>query len=265
MPLVVDEAWGAHLYFHDELPAGALRGGADMVLSSTHKIVGSLTQSAILHLGRAELVDAGAARPLGDADRVDQPQRAADRLARRRPALRRHARGRSCSPRPWRPSPRPASASAQIPGLDVLDERLAGRDSVAAWDPLRLSIDVRGTGATGHRIAELMRERDDIMLELFSENVVVAVFGMGERAGPGAERLVEGLRHAVEAIGPARRRGPAARSPSRRRGGRSSSPRATPSSAPRRSSPSTRPRAGSPPSPSPPTRPESRTCSPASG
>src|SRR4029079_13764814 len=76
----------------------------------------------------------------------------------------------------------------EIPGLDVLDERLAGRSSVAAWDPLRLSIDVRGTGATGHSIAALMRAKDDIVLELFSENVVVAVFGMGESAAPAAER-----------------------------------------------------------------------------
>ena len=68
----------------------------------------------------------------------------------------------------------------EIPGLDVLDERLAGRTSVAAWDPLRLSVDVRGTGATGHRIAQLMREKDDVVLELFSENVIVAVFGLGE-------------------------------------------------------------------------------------
>ena len=57
VPLVVDEAWGSHLYFHEDLPAGALRHGADLVLSSTHKIVGSLTQSAILHLGNDRLVD----------------------------------------------------------------------------------------------------------------------------------------------------------------------------------------------------------------
>jgi arginine decarboxylase len=88
----------------------------------------------------------------------------------------------------------------EIPGLDVLDERLAGRLSVEAWDPLRLSVDVRETGATGHRIAELMREKDDVILELFSENVIVAVFGVGARAEPDAERLVEGLRHAVEAL-----------------------------------------------------------------
>ena len=52
VPLVVDEAWGAHLAFSPELPEHALACGADLVVSSTHKIVGSLTQSAMLHLGR---------------------------------------------------------------------------------------------------------------------------------------------------------------------------------------------------------------------
>src|SRR3712207_8799488 len=37
----------AHFAFHDALPAPALSLGADLVVSSTHKIVGSLTQSAI--------------------------------------------------------------------------------------------------------------------------------------------------------------------------------------------------------------------------
>jgi arginine decarboxylase len=59
VPLVVDEAWGGHLAFHEELPEHAIAAGADLVVSSTHKIVGSLTQSAMLHLGRdsGELVD----------------------------------------------------------------------------------------------------------------------------------------------------------------------------------------------------------------
>ena len=51
LPLIVDEAWGAHMAFHEELPEHALALGADLVISSTHKIVGSLTQSAMLHLG----------------------------------------------------------------------------------------------------------------------------------------------------------------------------------------------------------------------
>ena len=57
MPLVVDEAWGAHLHFHPSLPADALASGADLVTSSTHKIVGSLTQAAMLHLGEGDRID----------------------------------------------------------------------------------------------------------------------------------------------------------------------------------------------------------------
>ena len=51
VPLVVDEAWGAHLAFSRALPEHALAAGADLVVSSTHKHAGSLTQSAMLHLG----------------------------------------------------------------------------------------------------------------------------------------------------------------------------------------------------------------------
>ena len=83
----------------------------------------------------------------------------------------------------------------------MLDERLVGRPGVHGWDPLRLSIDVRGTGSTGTRVAALMHDLDDINLELVSENVIVAVFGMGEDAAASAERLVAALRHAVDELG----------------------------------------------------------------
>jgi arginine decarboxylase len=202
VPLVVDEAWGSHLYFHEELPAGALRGGADLVLSSTHKIVGSLTQSAILHLGAGDLVDEGLVDRSVTLVESTSPN---SLLTASLDAARRFAatKGQELLTETLATLRETRERIREIPGLDVLDERLAGRESVAAWDPLRLSIDVRGTGATGHRIASMMRERDDIILELFSENVIVAVFGMGEKAAPAAARLVEGLRHVTEGIGPA--------------------------------------------------------------
>jgi arginine decarboxylase len=97
----------------------------------------------------------------------------------------------------------------------VLDERLVGRPGVHGWDPLRLSVDVRGTGGTGTRVASVMRKLDDINLELVSENVIVAVFGMGEDAAASAERLVASLRRAVEELGadPEPARGPFAPPP----------------------------------------------------
>ena len=65
VPLVVDEAWGAHLAFCDALPQHALAAGADLVISSTHKHAGSLTQSAMLHLGAGgRFAEAGIDRAL---------------------------------------------------------------------------------------------------------------------------------------------------------------------------------------------------------
>src|SRR5215210_1509468 len=57
VPLVVDQAWGSHFGFHPELPPSALQQGADAVLTSTHKIVGSLTQSAMLHVAPTGRID----------------------------------------------------------------------------------------------------------------------------------------------------------------------------------------------------------------
>lgn len=50
IPLLVDEAHGAHLHFHDDLPSSALSGGADVVIQSTHKVLGALTQASMIHL-----------------------------------------------------------------------------------------------------------------------------------------------------------------------------------------------------------------------
>jgi hypothetical protein len=45
-----------------------------------------------------------------------------------------------------------------------------------------------------------MRELDDVNLELASENVIVAVFGMGENAAPSVGRFIVAIRRAVEAL-----------------------------------------------------------------
>jgi lysine decarboxylase len=89
----------------------------------------------------------------------------------------------------------------EIEGLDVLDERLTGRPGVFAYDPLRLAVDVRGVAGSGYQLAPLLRAIDDINLELYAQNVLVAVFGMGERSPTEAGRLVAALRAAVAQLG----------------------------------------------------------------
>lgn len=51
MLLLVDEAHGAHLRFGKELPKQAIELGADVAAQSTHKLLGSMTQTSMLHIG----------------------------------------------------------------------------------------------------------------------------------------------------------------------------------------------------------------------
>lgn len=56
IPLIVDEAHGAHFPFGEEFPSSALECGADVVIQSLHKTLPSLTQTAVLHV-KSSLVD----------------------------------------------------------------------------------------------------------------------------------------------------------------------------------------------------------------
>jgi arginine decarboxylase len=61
-PLITDEAWRAHLPFHDGLPAWAMNAGADVCVTSVHKMGAGLEQSSVFHL-QGDLVDPAVCRP----------------------------------------------------------------------------------------------------------------------------------------------------------------------------------------------------------
>jgi lysine decarboxylase len=196
LPLVVDEAWGAHLRFHPDLPRDALACDADLVISSTHKIVGSLTQAAMLHLGDGERLDEAVVDRSVSLVESTSPSAL---LSGSLDAARRRARvhGVELLDASLREIARTREAIASIPGLSVLGEDLGGRPSISGWDPLRLAIDVRGTGTSGYRLARTALESEGIDLELHSENVVVAIFGLGEPAEQAGKRLVAAMRAVV--------------------------------------------------------------------
>ncbi len=50
IPLIVDEAHGAHFKFSEEFPESAVEAGADLVINSIHKTLPALTQTALLHI-----------------------------------------------------------------------------------------------------------------------------------------------------------------------------------------------------------------------
>jgi lysine decarboxylase len=165
--LVVDSAWGAHFGFHPQLPESPLALGADAVLSSTHKIVGSLTQSAMVHVASDGLIDPDAVARAVRLVRSTSPSAllfASLDAARRQLAV----HGDALLERTLAAAERTAAAIDAVPGCEVVGGTLVGRPGVAGWDPLRLVVDVRGTGRTGYEMAEALRGSYDSYPELAS-------------------------------------------------------------------------------------------------
>ena len=188
LPLIVDEAWGAHITFSDELPQAALEAGADLVISSTHKIIGSLTQSAMIHLGHDSRIDGLIVDRVVTLLESTSPS---SLLALSLDAARRMAavHGAELIAETLSTLEATRQKIREIPGLDVLDESIIGSPGVAGWDPLRLTVDVRGTHITGHEFADLAFDLG-IDYELATETVVVFTFGMGGSAAALADRLL---------------------------------------------------------------------------
>lgn len=177
--LVVDQAWGPHFGFHAALPPSALALGADAVLTSTHKIVGSLTQSAMLHVAHDGRVDPARIARAVRLVRSTSPNAlllASLDGARRQLAV----HGEALLSQTLLAAERARVALGAIPGCAVVGEDLIGRPGVAGWDPLRIVIDVRGTGRSGYEVAGELKAAYDIHPELATQATVVLVLGVDQ-------------------------------------------------------------------------------------
>lgn len=191
IPLIVDEAWGSHFGFHPDLPAGALSQGADLVTSSTHKLGGSLTQSAMLHLGDGPFADR--LEPLIDrAFRLVQSTSASALLiasldiARRSLASGHEAIGASVEA-----ADRIRHVVRRMGRHGVVSDGFGRFPDIAAADPLRVAIDTRAGGISGHEARQRLFRDHQIMVEVSTESAIVAVVGAG--SAPDTERFLEAL------------------------------------------------------------------------
>jgi arginine/lysine/ornithine decarboxylase len=69
-----------------------------------------------------------------------------------------------------------------IEGIALVDSSLVGQMGIAGYDPLRIVLDVRGTGRTGYEIADALRRSYDVHVELPMQATVVFIVGLGESA-----------------------------------------------------------------------------------
>jgi len=196
--LVVDQAWGPHFGFHPGVPQSALALGADAVITSTHKLVGALTQAAMLHVAASGRVDPAA---VGRAVRLVRSTSPSSLLLASLDAARRQmaVHGQSLLTVTLAAAARARAAIDAVPGCAVVGERLVGCPGVHGWDPLRLVIDVRGTGRSGYEVAAALRAGSDIHVELATHATLVLVLGVHEQP-EALERFVHDLGTTVAEI-----------------------------------------------------------------
>jgi lysine decarboxylase len=179
--LVVDQSWGPHFGFHPDLPESALKLGADAVLTSTHKIIGSLTQSAQLHVAPTGRIDPKA---VGRAIRLVRTTSPSSLLMASLDGARRQiaVHGEALLHETIAAARATREKLATTPGIATIGEDFVGRPGVAAYDPLRLVLDTRGTGCTGYEVADALRNAYDVQPELATVATMVCVLGMGQPA-----------------------------------------------------------------------------------
>lgn len=203
IPLIVDEAHGAHFPFGDRadaredalqsgetggafsgyFPQSALSLGADVVIQSLHKTLPAFTQTAILHV-KGELVDWGrlerylrmfqSSSPsyilMAGIERCIRYMDGAGRTEMRRYLERLeqfYAKLRSLR---------------FLRVLGVRPDDFADCPSVYAWDPSKIVISTEGTARpgsarsfTGYQLGDLLRERFHLEPEMCAPNYVIAM------------------------------------------------------------------------------------------
>lgn len=194
IPLIVDEAHGAHLglFSGTGFPAGALSCGADLVIQSPHKTLPSLTQTAWLHL-RGDRISAGALERELDIFETSSPSYPLLASLDACTGLL-EAEGYSLF-RGWQ-----QRLSAFYEGAAALRRfRILGReagemsrDIVYAFDPGKILIACPTGQMTGQALARLLRDRYLLETEMALGDCVLAMTSPAD-APDALQRLLEAL------------------------------------------------------------------------
>lgn len=171
--LLVDEAHGGHVYFHEELPQGALEAGADMCVQSMHKVTGALTQSSVLHV-RSDRVDMDRVRAALHIVQSTSPNyllMTSLDCARYELAL----HGREMMQQALALADYARAQLRTISGFSCMGGEVAGSAQIAAVDKTRLVITAKTLGLTGFALEEWLFEKYAVNMELSDYENVLAI------------------------------------------------------------------------------------------
>ena len=191
VPLLVDEAWGPHFHFHPALPIDAIEAGADMCINSTHKMLGSLSQTAMLH-HKGERIKLDRLKAVVKLFLSTSPNLvlvASLDVARRQMAM----EGGALLSRTIELANDTRRRLNEIPGIYCFGEEQVGKPGVFDLDPTKITITVKALGYTGYEAEEILRRRYNVQCELADLFNTLALFTIGTTQ-EAADRLVYGVK-----------------------------------------------------------------------
>ncbi|CAM0878068.1 unnamed protein product [Alopecurus aequalis] len=193
IPVIVDEAHGAHFRFHDSFPSTAIEQGADLAVQSTHKVLSSLTQSSMLHMNGG----------LIDADKVSQCLQLLQSSSPSYLLLSSldAARAQLSENASYFDEPVSMALETQdqlkiIPGISVLDLSSFVSD-FPAIDPLRITLSASDLHLSGYKADDILAEEHQITSELVGTQAVTLAINLGTR-WQDVLNLVQAAKHLSE-------------------------------------------------------------------
>lgn len=166
VPVLVDEAHGVLIHFHEDLPMSAMEAGADMAATSVHKLGGSMTQSSVLNLNTKN----GYVNPqrvqtiisMLTTTSTSYVLLASLDTSRRNLAI----NGHDMAQRTIDLAQKARRSINEMEGLYCFGEEILGDEATFDYDPTKLTIHVRHLGITGFETENWLREHYNIEVEL---------------------------------------------------------------------------------------------------
>ncbi|MEU7217754.1 aminotransferase class I/II-fold pyridoxal phosphate-dependent enzyme [Nocardia iowensis] len=177
-PLIVDEAWGAHLPFHPELPTWAMDVGADVCVVSVHKMGAGFEQGSVFH-HQGDLIDAKHLSSCADLLMTTSPNvllySAIDGWRRQMVE-----QGHELLGNALRLAERARTDLAAIPDIEVMEDTLLGVEASHDLDRMQVLMDVSATGASGFQVADWLRENRRIDMGLSDHRRILATLSFAD-------------------------------------------------------------------------------------
>lgn len=192
-PLIIDEAWGAHLPFHPDLPTWAMDAGADMCVVSVHKMGAGFEQGSVFHV-RGDLIDPSHLAACADLLMTTSPNvlmyAAMDGWRRQMVESGAERLGAALAL-----AEQLRADIEPIDGLHVLDGELTHEAASHDLDRLQILIDVSGLGISGYQAADWLREHTKLDVGLSDHARILATVSMADDEATAAR-----LRDALEQL-----------------------------------------------------------------